>query len=103
MNIELRPHHLLALTFLATWAFASFARDIRENTPGMRFVHVPAGEFTMGTSDVEEARMEIPAPGSTRIDDETPAHRVVLTRGFWLSKTPLTQAQSEARTRFQPQ
>jgi formylglycine-generating enzyme required for sulfatase activity len=46
---------------------------------GGRMVWVPAGEFTMGTGD-----------GGV---NEQPAHRVRITRGFWLSKCEVTAAQ----------
>lgn len=44
---------------------------------GMQFVHIPAGEFVMG---------------STERPDETP-HRVVISRPFLMSATEVTQAQ----------
>jgi predicted Zn finger-like uncharacterized protein len=52
---------------------------------GVRFelIWVPPGELWMGSRDGEE--------GSR--DDERPRHRVRLTRGFWLGKTPVTQGQ----------
>ncbi len=45
---------------------------------GGRMVWVPAGEFLMGSAD-----------GAA---DERPAHRVRLSRGFWLAKTEVTVA-----------
>ncbi|MFN8486319.1 MAG: SUMF1/EgtB/PvdO family nonheme iron enzyme [Caldilineaceae bacterium] len=48
---------------------------------GITFVYVPAGEFTMGSDN-----------GS---DDEKPAHKVNLP-GFWIMKTPVTNAQYRA-------
>ena len=49
---------------------------------GMTFVWIPAGRFRMG-SRYNEAGRE---------DDETP-HVVTITRGFWLGKYEVTQAQ----------
>ena len=46
----------------------------------MEMVYCSPGEFTMGSSATEEDRDEI-------------QHRVRLTRGFWLGKYPVTQAQ----------
>jgi len=43
---------------------------------------IPPGEFTMGSPKDE--------PG--RFDDESPAHQVILTQGYWLFDTPCTQA-----------
>ena len=49
---------------------------------GLRYVWTPPGTFTMGCS-----------PGdSERHDDEKPAHRVTITKGFWLGQTEVTQA-----------
>ncbi len=46
---------------------------------GAKMVWVPAGQFEMGSSD-----------GAA---DERPVHRVQISKGFWLSKTPVTIAQ----------
>jgi len=46
---------------------------------------IPAGSFVMGSSYLD----------SSRRDDEV-LHRVILTRSFWLGRTPVTQAQYEA-------
>jgi sulfatase modifying factor 1 len=93
LNATSPAHRTLGFGLLAFWAFSACSGDLWENALGMRFVYIRAGSFTMGTSDPEEARMEIPTPGSTGIDDETPAHRVDLTRGFWMGETEVTQAQ----------
>jgi formylglycine-generating enzyme required for sulfatase activity len=46
------------------------------------FVWIPPGEFWMGAT-----------PGDTEAgDDEKPRHRVRITKGFWLSETPVTVA-----------
>lgn len=50
-------------------------------------VWVPPGEFWMGSPDTEERRS----------DDEA-RHRVQITLGFWLGKTPVTEKQWEALT-----
>jgi formylglycine-generating enzyme required for sulfatase activity len=52
------------------------------NGLGMEFVHLPAGEFTMGSS--------------TSIGNERPTRAVRLSRPFYLSKYEVTQAQWEA-------
>lgn len=45
---------------------------------GATLVYVPAGEFTMGADD--------------GFENEKPAHKVRLTRGFWIYKTEVTNA-----------
>jgi formylglycine-generating enzyme required for sulfatase activity len=57
-----------------------------KNAAGMTFVRVPAGSFRMGAADDE--------PG--RRDHEGPAHEVKISKPFYLSVTPVTQAQYEA-------
>ncbi len=52
--------------------------------PSMTFVWCPAGKFTMGSPMDEEGRA----------DDEA-RHRGTLTKGFWMAKTEVTQAQWE--------
>jgi formylglycine-generating enzyme required for sulfatase activity len=53
----------------------------RENPKdGLKYVWIPPGTFMMGCS-----------PGDGECDDdETPAHRVTITKGFWLGQTELT-------------
>ncbi len=51
----------------------------------MEFAWIPAGEFLMGSPAGEEGRD----------DDESPQHRVTLSKGFWIGKTEVTQAQWE--------
>jgi uncharacterized protein (TIGR02996 family) len=50
---------------------------------GLTFVLVPPGELWMGARDEERWRS----------GDESPRHRVTLTRGFWLARTPVTRRQ----------
>ena len=47
---------------------------------GLKYVHIPAGTFTMGCSPGDE---ECQA-------DEKPAHQVTLTKGFWMGQTQVT-------------
>jgi formylglycine-generating enzyme required for sulfatase activity len=61
------------------------------NSLGMAFSYIPAGTFVMGS----------PADESGRSEDET-QHKVVLTKGFLMAATPVTQAQWEAVTGKHP-
>jgi formylglycine-generating enzyme required for sulfatase activity len=48
---------------------------------GLTYVWIPPGTFTMGCS-----------PGDGECDpDEKPAHRVTITKGFWIGQTEVTQ------------
>ncbi len=55
------------------------------NSLGMEFVFIPPGEFMMGSPEHE--------PG--RYDNEK-LHKVILTRGFYMQTTPVTQGQWKA-------
>jgi formylglycine-generating enzyme required for sulfatase activity len=58
---------------------------------GIEMVWVPAGSFVMGSGSDD--------PGRQHNDgDESPAHRVTISRGFWLGRCEVTQAQWEAVT-----
>ncbi len=52
----------------------------------LELVHIPAGEFMMGS----------PATEKGRYDDEGPQHKVKIARPFAMGKYPITQAQYEA-------
>jgi len=56
-------------------------------TPEIRIIMcwIPAGDFMMGSPDDEPARFECEAQ-----------HRVIITKGFWLAKYPITQLQWQA-------
>ncbi len=58
------------------------ARPMVENSVGMTFAFIPRGEFMMGSPSTERGRDE----------DETP-HPVVLSAGFYLQTTEVTQSQ----------
>ena len=51
------------------------------NSLGMRLIRVPAGEFSMGS------------PLGEGLDNDRPAHRVAITRPFYLAQTEVTQRQ----------
>jgi formylglycine-generating enzyme required for sulfatase activity len=61
---------------------SDWARQIEQETTGLRLVFVPAGTFRMGSPPTEKARTE----------DEVP-HEVALTRSFYLGAHEVTQAQ----------
>jgi formylglycine-generating enzyme required for sulfatase activity len=65
---------------------------------GGRYVWVPEGQFTMGSTD-EEIEYVVKgglAGGSDWVPCEKPAHLVTITRGFWLGKCEVTNAQYRA-------
>jgi formylglycine-generating enzyme required for sulfatase activity len=62
-----------------------WAKEIVHEATGITLVYIPAGSFTMGSPADE--------PGCDK--DETP-HGVTLSKGFWLGKYEVTQAEYEA-------
>jgi formylglycine-generating enzyme required for sulfatase activity len=62
---------------LMTSEFNVGYQDAVNSLDGSRYIWIPPGEFLMGT--------EAPAPTGK---NEAPLHRVVITKGFWLSETP---------------
>jgi formylglycine-generating enzyme required for sulfatase activity len=77
--------HLSVLRSVGPVAGA-WAGETRVNpNDGLQYVWIPPGRFRMGCSD-----------GDTECsDNEKPAHDVRITHGFWLGRTPVTQAASQ--------
>ena len=59
----------------------------------LKFVTIPAGQFTMGTTDLNDAIADLPDPKAEIIDDESPAHTVIFEHAFKMSQTLVTQKQ----------
>jgi formylglycine-generating enzyme required for sulfatase activity/tetratricopeptide (TPR) repeat protein len=78
-------------TALEEWKGASKAKKglqpgkVIANSIGMKFAWCPPGSFLMGSPLDEEGR-----------SGEETQHQVVLTQGFWMGVTPVTQAQWRA-------
>ncbi|MDZ7752392.1 MAG: formylglycine-generating enzyme family protein [Gammaproteobacteria bacterium] len=94
-----KPIHTTALlvsVLALTGAPSIMAREILagkiiENVLGMRFVHIPAGSFVMGTADPAAAAAEVADPDPAYAEDETPAHEVTISRPFYMGQTEVTQ------------
>jgi formylglycine-generating enzyme required for sulfatase activity len=80
----------LAIVFLVDGRFASAASEAGQQPAaspqigkdGLEYVWIPPGTFMMGCS-----------PGDSGCDsDEKPAHRVTITKGYWMSQTEVTVA-----------
>lgn len=89
------PHTLACLILACTFASPLYAAELRHNDLGMSFVFVPPGEFRMGTSlaDAEDIAFEMAEPDAGKFLDEAPVHTVVISQGFWLGRTEVTQGQ----------
>jgi formylglycine-generating enzyme required for sulfatase activity len=83
----------LLTAVLWTAASPAPAADTIHNALGMEFVRIPAGEFLMGSADLEEIIIEQPDGDAAMIRDETPAHSVIIGTPFYLGTTEVTQAQ----------
>ena len=86
----------LAIACFALAACAS-APPVATNRLGMEMVRIPAGEFTMGNeASVQEMARLYPAYPLKRLqdlEDETPAHRVRITRPFYMARHEVTVGQ----------
>jgi sulfatase modifying factor 1 len=74
----------------------TFAGPILTDSIGQRLVPISAGEFLMGTTEIPTGTTRPGMPAPKRIDNEYPAHRVRITRTFYLGETEVTVAQFRA-------
>jgi sulfatase modifying factor 1 len=90
---------LLAFALLcdAGAVLAADAPPLIENSLGMKFVRVPAGEFLMGSDETpEQLARAYPQYDTARfgkLGDEAPVHRVRITRAFYLGQFEVTVGQ----------
>ncbi len=75
----------------------SQAQTVERNSLGMRFVRLPAGEFLMGSEETPEALArdfaQLPPERFKLLADETPVHRVRISKPFWMGQHELTVGQ----------
>ncbi len=62
---------------------------------GIEMVWCPPGKFTMGSLASEEYLISYFGEEAECLDSGKPPHNVILTKGFWMGKYPITQAQWE--------
>ncbi|MFH1117271.1 MAG: formylglycine-generating enzyme family protein [Pseudomonadota bacterium] len=71
--------------------------QVVENSIGMQFVRVPAGEFLMGSDESPESLAldypNYPRKRLVELKDEAPVHAVRITRPFYLGKYEVTVGQ----------
>ena len=73
----------------------STAGQVRTDPFAVEQVWVPAGSFTMGTSETDIAKLKAQKPPdwvAPALDAEAPAHEVTLTKGYWIDRTEVTNA-----------
>jgi formylglycine-generating enzyme required for sulfatase activity len=68
----------------------------------MDFVWIPPGTFTMGTTEEQGQMLRSEGLWADCFEDEQPAHQVTISKGFYLGKYEITQAQWEAVTGTRP-
>ena len=88
MSQKFKPHTISFCFFLVLFSFliqpAFCEQPILSNSLGMRFVYIPAGSFIMGSPDSEPERQW-----------HEKQHRVVISKGFYMGETEVTQGQWE--------
>ncbi len=97
IHIEMTsPSRLFALLAGLMLACPAWPQVI-ENSLGMRFVRVPAGEFLMGSDEspasLARAYPEYEHSRFDKLGDEAPVHRVRITRPFLLGQHEVTVGQ----------
>ena len=77
----------------------SAAGQVRTDAFGTEQVWVPAGTFTMGTDKAAIARLKAAGPPgwvAPALDAEAPAHKVTLTKGYWIDRDEVTNTAFKA-------
>jgi formylglycine-generating enzyme required for sulfatase activity len=77
----------------------SAAGQVRTDAFGIEQVWVPAGTFTMGTDKAAIARLKAAGPPgwvAPALDAEAPAHKVTLTKGYWIDRDEVTDTAFKA-------
>ena len=84
----------------AAWAKHLGVEVESENSIGMRFALIPPGEFDMGSTEAEVAKLLEEAKATNQQDEyikrlpaEAPKHRVRITKPFWLGVHEVTRGQ----------
>ncbi len=84
----------------AAWAKYLGVEVESENSIGIRFVLIPPGEFDMGSTEAEVAKLLEEARAQNlsgwdieRVPSEAPKHRVRITKPFWLGVYEVTRGQ----------
>ncbi len=71
--------------------------QVLKNTLGMAFVRIPAGHFWMGSTDtpaaLSQAFPKLEPERFTLLADETPVHRVRISRAFYMGQHEVTVGQ----------
>jgi len=86
----------------AAWAKYLGVEVESENSIGMRFVLIPPGEFDMGSTEAEVAKLLEEAKATNQpswyienLPSEAPKHRLRITKPLYLAASEVTQAQYE--------
>ena len=92
MQIRQRTPLFVLLSLLSIQlAIQAQAEPVAITDFDVKFATIPAGQFIMGTTDLNKALADLPDPKAAMINDETPAHKVVFEKPFRLSQTEVTQ------------
>ena len=77
----------LVLFFISIPSFAeSFTSPFGQN-----FVKIKAGEFVMGNENFDDLAKEVKPSRLEHLRKELPAHKVTISKDFWLATTEITQ------------
>lgn len=83
---------LAMLIAMSTISSPTGATDrISDALTELEFAQLPAGEFIMGTEDIDAVVIDMAEPDESRVRDETPAHKVRFSHAFYMATTEVTQ------------
>ena len=72
---------------------------MKQNHIGMSFAYISAGSFLMGSDETENSlSQDFSQYELTRLSefyDESPLHKVIITKPFWMGQHPVTIKQFE--------
>lgn len=85
-----QPLRLQILLLLLLFHSPSYAEGFT-SAFGQKFVQIPAGEFIMGNEDFELLLKEVKPEKKDHLKKELPAHKVKISRPFFLATTEVTQ------------
>jgi formylglycine-generating enzyme required for sulfatase activity len=77
----------------------STAGQVRTDSFGIEQVWVPAGTFTMGTDEAAIAKLKAAGPPdwvAPALEAEAPAHKVTLSKGYWIDREEVTNTAFKA-------
>lgn len=82
---------ILVITIVALSVSFPLQADTYTSSFGQKFIKIKSGEFIMGTQDFDLLAKEVKPDHLDKLKKELPAHKVTITKDFYLASTEVTQ------------